>query len=1145
MKIDVVAVRQCLQSFDFKTLFRVHLGWDNHQARIEFPADGDVARLTSVAQKQDFVAFICPTIFDRPARLKIEHQATKTARKHLVIYADKKGGRQVWHWACEERGGHLSSRELPFDTSQSGDLLIQRLDKINRYLEDKDQFVAADDAGRAGSAFDVQKITKKFCDRFKAERSALLELTKGIEIDADLQLYASLMLNRLMFLYFIQKKGFLDGDPDYLRHRFQMVQEARSGDNFQSFYRYFLLRLFHDRLAKSVYMRKPYPAMEKLLGKVPFLNGGFFEPHRIEEQNTDIDIQDDVFEKLFDFFDQYCWRLDERHPHAHNEINLNVLGYVFEKYVNQKQMSAYYTKEDITEYICKNTLIPFLFEAAAKNYPLSFGSDTGSPPVNHGQSTHATVWSLLSDDPDRYIYPSVKHGVINDDGSVLRESKLPDFVQTGMRHSAARMHDTRYNLQQAPFGDPFRLATETWREYGDRRTRCLDILEQLKNGEINRINDFIELNLDLWQFARDVIVTTEDPELLRTFFQAIEKVTVLDPTCGSGSYLLTALRLLESLYGDCMERMERFIEDYDGSTTVSPENRVQDGPATRPGKYSDFRTILAQIAKHPSEPYFVLKSIIINNLFGVDIMAEAVEICKLRLFLKLLAQVERVDRIEPLPDLNFNIRTGNTLIGYTTEGRARKAFTQDASGQMRAMDANSIAAYSRFEENVAIVDKAFRQVRTRQTLNGSELTYDDKQKLQLRPAQLASELDRYLAAEYGIAANKFKSEAAYYDAFASWRADHHPFHWFVEFYDIMLSGGFDVIIGNPPWKDYATVKKEYTVLDYYVEKCGNLYALCTEKALQLLTPGGYLGFIVQLPMVSSPRMATLRHHLAEQSRFVNVIPFDDRPGKLFDGFKNCRSAIFIARKKWQTSESDFLTTRYNRWATEVRDNLFSNLEFTRVDQTVLFQNQFPKIPSNQVASAFSKLFTEQRTPLQMTLSPRRTDHFITYQEATGYWVKATVRLMHDAKNREVGAPADNRRYFFFRNKETAHIACAVLNSSLFYTYFIAYGDCSHLNDEPAGSLPLPPTVLTDKSLAQLNEELMEDFERHASKKTIGTKNGEKTSYDEFQVSKSKAVIDEIDRVLARHYGFTDEELDAIINYDIKYRMGRDGSGRKG
>ena len=92
------------------------------------------------------------------------------------------------------------------------------------------------------------------------------------------------------------------------------------------------------------------------------------------------------------------------------------------------------------------------------------------------------------------------------------------------------------------------------------------------------------------------------------------------------------MRILEALYSDCLERMERFVEEL-AHTPHHPE------------QYSDFKKVLAQIAKHPSDRYFILKSIIINNLFCVYIMVEAVEICKLRLFLKLVAQVEAVGQI--------------------------------------------------------------------------------------------------------------------------------------------------------------------------------------------------------------------------------------------------------------------------------------------------------------------------------------------------------------------------------------------------------------------------------------------------------------------------------------------------------------------
>ena len=93
-----------------------------------------------------------------------------------------------------------------------------------------------------------------------------------------------------------------------------------------------------------------------------------------------------------------------------------MLGYIFEKYVNQKQMGAYYTKEDITGYISRNTVIPFLFDAARKECPVAFGPDGG-------------VWRLLRDDPDRYIYPAVGHGITWN----ARDAENPTRLDTPLR----------------------------------------------------------------------------------------------------------------------------------------------------------------------------------------------------------------------------------------------------------------------------------------------------------------------------------------------------------------------------------------------------------------------------------------------------------------------------------------------------------------------------------------------------------------------------------------------------------------------------------------------------------------------------------------------------------------------------------------
>ena len=92
-------------------------------------------------------------------------------------------------------------------------------------------------------------------------------------------------------------------------------------------------------------------------------------------------------------------------------------------------------------------------------------------------------------------------------------------------------------------------------------------------------------------------------------------------------------------------------------------------------------------------------------------MEEAVEICKLRLFLKLAAQADTVDELEPLPDIDFNIRAGNTLVGFTSLEAVRRAMTMEPDGQRRQLYDEDRAALSRIEEEAEIASRAFDQFR--------------------------------------------------------------------------------------------------------------------------------------------------------------------------------------------------------------------------------------------------------------------------------------------------------------------------------------------------------------------------------------------------------------------------------------------------
>ncbi|MBI2917615.1 MAG: Eco57I restriction-modification methylase domain-containing protein [Chloroflexi bacterium] len=1123
MAVVTTSIRQRLKDFDFQGLFIEELGWDQHRALpLVVTVNEGAFSLQAVAEKRGMVAYVCQpdgqgAIPDYATRRKVERQAARSAHEHIIVYLDAAGTAQTWQWVKRELGKPTACREHTFHKSQPGDALIQKLQAIAFDLEEEDRLTIAEVAGRARQAFDVDRVTKRFYERFKAEHAAFLSFIQGITSQADREWYASLMLNRLMFIYFIQKKGFLDGDNDYLRHRLRMMRERQGRDKFLTFYRHFLLRLFHEGLGKEEKARSP--ELDALLGKVPYLNGGLFDQHKLEEDNPHIEIPDDAFQRLFDFFDAYQWHLDERPLRADNEINPDVLGYIFEKYVNQKQMGAYYTKEDITEYISKNTVIPFLFDAAQKECSIAFRPDS-------------SLWRLLRDDPDRYIYEAVRRGVIDAAGAVIPESALPDFVQTGMHDPKARMFDKRYNLQAAELrdteGNSLTLPTETWREYVARRTRCLDLRARLAAGEacpepaerVHSINDLITFNLDIRQFAQDAIETCEGPELLRAFYHAIEKVSVLDPTCGSGAFLFAALNILEPLYQACLDRS---------------------GERHHPEKFSDFRKVLQQAndtARHPSHRYFILKTIVLNNLYGVDIMEEAVEICKLRLFLKLVAQVETAeppvvplrkgDGIEPLPDIDFNIRAGNTLVGFTSLDAVRQAMTMAGDGQSRMLSNAEQAILKRIDEDAELSDWAFEQFKESQSGRGMDAGdfVTGKQLVRESLAKLRDQLDRYLAGEYGVDVTDPK-------AYDKWRASHQPFHWFVEFYGVMKAGGFDVIIGNPPYKELRLLP-QYELSHYRTTVTGDLYAVVLERALPLSGTVSRMGFIVPVSFISAGGYEPL------QKLFLTGIgwfsSFDDRPSRLFDGLEHCRQTIWVGSPRSATQFS--YSTRYNKWYSTERPTLFSTLRYARTSQ-VLIEETLPKL-SEPLESIILARLQKIGKRLRDFLAQGNGNPRLYYSRKGGPFLDFIPTVL-DGHGR-TRAPAETKE-LAFRDREHTRLALAALNSNLFNWFFTVFSDCRHLNRREIDGFPVDLNLLERREpvdkLPRLTKELMEDLERRSALRVMTYK------HDVLRVQailprKSKPLFDVLDENIADLYGFTDEELDFIINYDIKYRMGREG-----
>lgn len=1089
-----------IRQFQFRELF-IDMGWNNDRTTQPITVDNYTFTVHTVAEKSGFRMLVCQPnadglIPDSNIRKKIENKVSKLFYEHLIIFVDANKQEQIWQLVVRQTGKPTKLTETRYHISQNPELLYQRASGIFFEMAEEESITIVDVKKRMNENFhaNAEKITKKFYEGFKKEHTSFLAFIKGIDDTANKEWYASLMLNRLMFCYFIQKKGFLDNDKNYLREKLKNCADKKGKNKFYSFYRDFLLVLFHQGLNDA----KQTPEVKCEIGQIPYLNGGLFDEHELEKMYQKIDIEDKAFERIFDFFDQFEWHLDTRVSASGKDINPDVIGYIFEKYINAKaEMGAYYTKEDITEYIGKNCIIPFLFDETNRHYSKYF-------------APNSEIWKMLRQSGDAYIYDAVKYGISNEEDNDLW-SDLPQEVQDGLDSNQPDLIEKR-KAWNKPASSDIALPTEIYREVIDRRKRYAEVKSKIANGEICSINDFITYNLNIRQFAIDVIENTTDADFLRQFYKALVCMTLLDPTCGSGAFLFAALNILEELYEACLLRMRNFTEDEDRL------NQAEKASFTH--KHTFFRDTLAETQNehHPNLQYFIYKTIILRNLYGVDIMKEAVEIAKLRLFLKLVATVEVDFRkpnmgLEPLPDIDFNIRAGNTLVGFAKEKELERSLVEDMMGAL---------VKTEIEEKCEIVALAFKRYKDIQLTDGSD--YLDfktaKDDLNSRLKELNHELNLLLHKQAsGI-------------PFKKWLESYQPFHWFAEFYEIINGkSGFDVIIGNPPYVEYSQVIKSYKVKDYSTLDCGNLHAFCLEKSIQIKQSNGYIGLIVPLAIISTPRMESAITLLKKTSDayFSN---YECRPAKLFDGADVRLSIVILCPIK--KVKFHFHSTKLIKFSSSERDVLFQNISYTDLSKTIFDYSLIPKMSNGIEINIYNKLYSAKKR-ISNFISENSTIHCIYYSYGFRYWAKILDKPTYFQSDNASKSTGEKELYMF--SKTDIPLIGLALSSTLFYWFYVATSDAHNFTKHIIYSFPIDD--FNDDQQNELFMKYQMELEENSIVKIANYKTTGTISFREYYVRKSKPTIDEIDKVLAQHYGFTDEELDFIINYDIKYRMGKE------
>lgn len=623
------------------------------------------------------------------------------------------------------------------------------------------------------AAFDIEKVSKEFFDKYKNLYLKIYnELQKLCDVDeivrsdfethnVNIDDFAKKTLGQLVFLYFIQKKGWLGvdrdknwgtGDKKFLRNLF----EGKYG-SYNNFFNDILEHLFYEALASD---RGPSAWFDKLNCRIPFLNGGLFEPvNGYEYQKTDLTIDNNLFKEIFDTFDLYNFTVKEDEPlEKEVAIDPEMLGKVFENLLPEnirKGNGAFYTPREIVHYMCQESLINYLYNK------LNIKEVELSPEEKAEQQ------------------------------SLFKKKKISQL----------------------------KLTKEVIEEILSKE----DIEHLIKKGCSNYSNKTVKEEMP-----------SKVVEYARVLDKALCEIKVCDPAIGSGAF-----------------------------------------PVGMMNEIVRARAALSVYIDQPNRSIYELKrNAIENSIYGVDIDGGAVEIAKLRFWLSLVVDEEDIKNIKPLPNLDYKIMQGNSLI-TSYEG----------------IDFDEIVDEYKPNTQLTINLWGDRSQDLKLELKNKQSEFL-KTPYATRKIELKKEIEdiiiNIVKAKLEIKAKEGKLNLHEMEDkirnFAQNTENRNFFPWKLFFSDAFDNGGFDIVIGNPPYitlalgkgQDYFTKEEVNLYKKLYpnsVEYKGNTYAIFYDKAIDLIKNNGCVSYITPNTLLLSNSYKNLRKLILNKTKIINLVNF--------------------------------------------------------------------------------------------------------------------------------------------------------------------------------------------------------------------------------------------------------------------------------
>jgi type I restriction-modification system DNA methylase subunit len=658
-----------------------------------------------------------------------------------------------------------------------------------------------------------------------------------------------------------------------------------------------------------------------------------------------------------------------------------------------------------------------------------------------------------------------------------------------------------------------------------------------------------------------------DPEALREAYERLGKLKVIDPACGSGHFLTGVMDEIHRVRMSLLRGMEGDdIED--------------------------------------AEIYQSKKDLVLQSIYGVDINPIAIEIAKLRVWLKMVEDGWEQDYGE-LPNIDINIVPGNSLIGLParSEGQSvlsafdlnisafRDIRAQYKDGEITRRQLNSRlerlrpelkqhyaeqlnhyieeriteeSDWSRLTAGLSEIYPDIRKVTIRRT-DGDELS--NTQKTDLDDAGFRVE------PRYGKSAKVEEEDIENVNDFARFLGNgllfdlerqpgisaldeleglskipenpnlaYEPFHWPVQFPEAAKEKengggyevGFDLVVGNPPYGDVQSdVEKQFTD-GYKTGNVNDVIAPFIERQGQILKTGGYFGNIAALLFAYQSSASSIRKVIRNNLADAKVACFTRRPSQVFAG-SQARTGIITAKKTEEGDDKSVETSKFLRFTEDNRREVFNNIEYAPTEGFTLGEKigedgdySLPKIGGEEVANILQKLKDHSDTVFRDKMTrdnSRSTQHVVWRSYHPAYFMNPFVEDLYPD-----GEQSRDFKPMYFNSELEQKTAFLIMQSSLFYMYWMVYENERDLNWKSVDAFPFPDQEDLEErenEIGELADELWEEMED----RFLGNI---RETFDTISVI--KPMTDKADELIGPMFDLTEEEIEYAKQYDEEYRL---------